>query len=139
MGYLSQFSQQDLLKYLPTCDFSRARNLGNGDLFPFFNRKHREHCQTWKSRVQEVSRDRVTDHHPLSDCIGTLRLSHTECTKIAQVFAVAAAVFLSQCTSHFYRNTFAKVCPPLGRKWLTHHQFVSQYASHLYRDRSQLL
>ena len=31
---------------------------------------------------------------------------------------------VSRYTSHFYRDTFAKVCP----------QFVSRYASHLYRD-----
>ena len=38
-----------------------------------------------------------------------------------------------------YRDTppisiLAKVCPPLGRKYYIHHQFVSRYASHLYRD-----
>ena len=31
-------------------------------------------------------------------------------------------------------NTFAKVCPLLGRKSYIHHQFVSRYGSHLYRD-----
>ena len=41
---------------------------------------------------------------------------------------------VSRQTSHFYRDTFAKVCPPLGRKKYIHHQFVSQCTSHLYRD-----
>ena len=41
---------------------------------------------------------------------------------------------VSQYTSHFFRDAFATVCPPLGRKSHIHHQFVSRYASHWYRD-----
>ena len=41
---------------------------------------------------------------------------------------------LSKYTSHFYCDTFAKVCPPLGRNEYIHHQFASRYASHLYHN-----
>ena len=41
---------------------------------------------------------------------------------------------VSRYTSHFYRDTFAKVCPLFGRESYIHHQFVSRYASHLYRN-----
>ena len=40
---------------------------------------------------------------------------------------------VSRYTSHFYCETFAKVCPPADRKQHIH-QIVSRYASHLYRD-----
>ena len=41
---------------------------------------------------------------------------------------------VSRYTSLFYRDILAKECPPLGRQYHIHHQFVSRYASHLYRD-----
>ena len=37
---------------------------------------------------------------------------------------------LSRYTSHFYRNTFAQVCPHPGWKWQIRHPFVSRYGSY---------
>ena len=34
----------------------------------------------------------------------------------------------------FLSRYFCKKCAPLGRTWYIHHQFVSRYGSHLYRD-----
>ena len=42
--------------------------------------------------------------------------------------------FVSRYASHLYRDAFAKVGRPLGRKSYIHPQFVSRYASHFYRD-----